>query len=147
MTRTKKGVRALTGDQPSATGTLTYVFTAGPGVTIPQKGGGIAVKVGVRLPDLPPARTLEPVSLPAIATFWSIVTIDWVLAVEGELAGRAWIRVEPSMRRSRDAQPAVGVAVLEAVGVIEWAIPRLQREVEEALDREREAEEEVLLGL
>jgi uncharacterized membrane protein len=101
----------------------------------------------VRLPDLPPVRILEPVALAAVATFWSIVTIDWVLAVEGELVGRVWVRVEPSMRRSREAQPAVAIAALEAVGVTEWAIPRLQREVEELLEREREAEEEVLLGL
>ncbi len=147
LTRQEQAVRALTGDQPSATGTLTYVFTAGPGVTIPQRGGGVPVKVGVRLPDLPPARTLEPVALPAIATFWSIVTIDWVLAVEGVLAGRVWVSAEPSMRRSREAQPALAVAALRGSGDIEWAVPRLQREVEKALEREREAEEEVLLGL
>ena len=147
LTRQEQAVRALTGDQPSATGTLTYVFTAGPGVTIPQKGGGIPVKVGVRLPDLPPARTLEPVPLAAIATFWSIAVIDWVLAVEGELVGQVWVRAELSMRRSRDTRPAVAAASLEGSGIIEWAIPRLQREIEEALDREREAEEEVLLGL
>jgi hypothetical protein len=147
LTRTEKAVRALSGDQPSATGTLTYVFTAGPGVTIPQKGGGISVKVGVRLPDLPPARTLEPVAVAAVATFWSIATIDWVLAVEGELAGRAWVRAELSMRLDQDARRAVAVAALRGSGVVEWSVPRLQREIEEALDREREAEEGVLLEL
>jgi hypothetical protein len=98
-----------------------------------KTGGGIAILR--RIIDEPIIRILEPVATAAVAMFWSIATIDWVLAAEGELAGRGWTHGELAWTHGSDSRR------IRARGYTRGLSDH------RVVLHETEAEEEVLIGI